>query len=83
MCVDYYLIGGPFMNIDCYLFQGCGSEEALRENIAQAIAIEKVKAEVNYHKIDDEKALALGLSGSPSVFVDGEEIQPQGTVGFS
>jgi hypothetical protein len=70
------------MNIDCYLFQGCGSEEALRENIAQAIAIEKAKAEVNYHKIDDEKALALGLSGSPSVFVDGKEIQPQGTVGF-
>jgi hypothetical protein len=71
------------MNIDCYLSHGCGSEEALRENVARAVAAEKVTAEVMYHKIGDEKAMALGLSGSPSVFVDGREIQPQGTVGFS
>jgi protein-disulfide isomerase len=70
------------MNIDCYLFEGCGSEEALRENIAQALAIEKVEAEVAYHKIDDKKAIALGLSGSPSVFFDGKELQPQGSAGF-
>ena len=71
------------MKIDCYLSQGCGSEETLRENITQPLAIEKVKAEVTFHTIGDEKAIALGLSGSPSVFVDGKEIQPQGTVGFS
>jgi hypothetical protein len=71
------------VNIDCYLSSGCGSEEALRENITRALAIEEVIAEVNYHRIDDERALALGLSGSPSVFVDGREIQPQGKVGFS
>ncbi|MCX5810412.1 MAG: hypothetical protein NTX36_13770 [Proteobacteria bacterium] len=71
------------MKIDCYLSQGCGSEEALRKNITCALDIEKVEAEVNFHRIDDEKAIALGLSGSPSVFVDGKEIQPQGTVGFS
>jgi hypothetical protein len=62
---------------------GCGSEEALRENITQALVIEKVKAEVNFNIIDDEKAVALGLSGSPSVFVDGKELQPQRSVGFS
>lgn len=71
------------MKIDCYLSHGCGAEEALRKNITKALAIEKVEAEVTYHKINDEKAIALGLSGSPSVFVDGREIQPQGTVGFS
>jgi hypothetical protein len=71
------------MNIDCYLSHGCGSEKALRENIDQALTIEKVEAEVNCHRIDDEKAIALKLSGSPSVFVNGKEIQPQGTVGFS
>jgi hypothetical protein len=74
---------GWFMNIDCYLSQDCGSEEALRENIAQALVSEKVEAEVNIHTIDDEKAISLGLSGSPSVFIDGKEIQPQGTIGFS
>lgn len=71
------------MNIDCYLFEGCGAEQDLRKNIAQALVIEKVKAEVNFNIIDDERAIALGISGSPSVFVNGKEIQPQGTVGFS
>ncbi len=71
------------MNIDCYLCQGCGSEEALRENIDQALIIERVEADVNFHTVDDEEAVSLGLSGSPSVFIDGKEIQPQGTIGFS
>jgi len=71
------------MNIDCYLSDGCGSAEALRENIIQALVSEKVEADVTFNLIDDEKAIALGLSGSPSVFVDGKEIQPQGTAGFS
>jgi hypothetical protein len=81
--MEYSLTGGWFMNIDCYLSHGCGSEKALRENITQALAIEKVKANVNFNVVDDEKAIALGLSGSPSIFVDGREIQPQGTVGFA
>jgi hypothetical protein len=71
------------MKVDCYLSHGCGSEEALRENIIQALAAEQVKAEVIYNIVDDEKAITLKLSGSPSVFVNGKEIQPQGTVGFS
>jgi hypothetical protein len=71
------------MNIDCYLSHSCGSEEALRDNITQALIFEKVKAEVNFNIIDDERAMALGISGSPSVFVNGKEIQPQRTVGFS
>jgi hypothetical protein len=81
--IDHNLEGGCFMHIDCYLFEGCGAEQDLRKNIAQALVIEKVKAEVNLNIIDDKKAIALGLSGSPSVFVNGKEIQPQGTVGFS
>jgi hypothetical protein len=71
------------MKIDCYLSPGCGSEEALRENITKALVIEKIEAEVIFHKVDDEKAIVLGLSGSPSVFIDDKELQPQGTVGFS
>jgi len=71
------------VNIDCYLSHRCGSEKTLRENITRALAVEKVEAEINFNVVDDEKAVALGLSGSPSVFVNGKEIQPQGTVGFS
>jgi protein-disulfide isomerase len=71
------------MDIDCYLSPGCGSEEALRENITRALAMEKIKAQVNVHRIDDAKALALGLTGSPAVFINGKELQPQESIGFS
>lgn len=71
------------MKIDCYLSYRCGSERGLRENIRQASRIENVEVEVNLQRIDDEKAFVLGLSGSPSVFVKGKELQPQKSVGFS
>lgn len=71
------------MKIDCYLSPECPSEEALRENINRALAIEKVEAELSIHRIDDNKAMALGVTGSPSVFINGKELQPQGLVGFS
>jgi hypothetical protein len=71
------------MKIVCYLFQGCSAEQVLRENLVQALTAEQIQAEVTYHVIDDKKAIALKLSGSPSIFVDGKEIQPQGSVGFS
>jgi hypothetical protein len=71
------------MKIDCYLSPECGAEEALRNNVARALANERVEAQVNFRRIDDQKAAALGLSGSPSVFINGRELQPQGSVGFS
>ena len=71
------------MKIDCYISQGCGSEEAVQENIARALEAEKIHAEIGVHRISEEEAAALRLSGSPSVFIDGEELQPQGVAGFS
>jgi hypothetical protein len=78
-----YRGNGKIMKIDCYLSPECASEEALRENITRALAIEKIEAELSIHRIDDERAMALGISGSPSVFINGKELQPQGLVGFS
>lgn len=71
------------MKIDCYLSPGCGSEDALRENITRALAAEKIEAELAFHRIGDAKAVALGLTGSPSIFIDGKEMQPQEAIGFS
>jgi hypothetical protein len=70
-------------SIDCYLSQGCQSEEALKMNIASALEKEPIKAEVNFHRINNDEALSLGLSGSPSVFINGKELQPLGSAGFS
>ena len=71
------------LRIDCYLSQGCQSEEALKMNIAAALEKEGIKAEVNFHRINNDEASSLGLSGSPSVFINGKELQPLGTAGFS
>ena len=71
------------MKIDCYLSRGCQSEGALKANIAAAIERQGIKAEVNFHRIAADEALSLGLSGSPSIFINGKELQPLGTAGFS
>ena len=71
------------MKVDCYLSQSCQSEEALNTNIAAAIERAGMKAEVIFHRMNDDEALSLGLSGSPSVFINGKELQPLGTAGFS
>jgi hypothetical protein len=71
------------MKIDCYLSPECGSEEGLRENIRKALEREKSEGDVDFHRIDDEEALSLGLSGSPSVFLDSKELQALGSIGFS
>jgi hypothetical protein len=75
--------GQFIMKIDCYLSQGCASEGALKTNIALAFEKEGLQAEVNFHRINDAEALSRGLSGSPSIFINGKELQPSGTVGFS
>ncbi len=75
--------GGQILKIDCYLSPECSSEKPLQENIRRALAIEKVEAEITLHRIDDNKALTLGVTGSPSVFINGKELQPQEAVGFS
>jgi transcription antitermination factor NusG len=71
------------VKIDCYISHGCGSEEALKENIERALEAEKIQAKVGMLRISDEKATELKLSGSPSVFINGKELQPSGTIGFS
>lgn len=71
------------MDINCYLSPECGAEEGLRKNIDVALVLEKAEARVNYYRIDDDKAIALGLSGSPSIFINEKELQPQKYIGFS
>jgi hypothetical protein len=71
------------VKIDCYMSLGCGSEGPLRENIKRALAREGIHAEVAFFRITDEEAQALGLRGSPSVLIDGRDIDPQEVAGFS
>lgn len=71
------------MRIDCYMSLQCGTEDDLRNNIADALSLEKAEAEVNFIRIDQAKAEELGLRGSPAIFIDSSEIQPVSGAGFS
>ena len=71
------------MKFDCYLSITCGAEEGLKKNISEALALENIKAEVNFYRITDTEADDLGLKGSPSVLINGEDIQPSDLSGFS
>ena len=71
------------MNIDCYLSLTCASEEALRENIDQALEQEAVEAPVNFYRLSDSEAASRGFKGSPTVLIDGEVVQPVELEGFS
>ena len=71
------------MRIDCYISEKCTSEDGLRTNIARALELENMNANVNLMRIDDEKARSLGIKGSPSVFVNDIELQPLKTGEFS
>lgn len=71
------------MKIICYLSLGCGSEEQLRTNISLALKAENVGADISIQRIDDRQAADLGLSGSPSILIDGKELQPAAGTGFS
>jgi hypothetical protein len=71
------------MKIDCYISPRYSSEEDLRKNITSALFSEQVQAEVNFHRINDDNAMSLGLKGSPSIFINGMELQPLRIIGFS
>jgi hypothetical protein len=61
----------------------CSSEEELRDNISKALTLERKKAKVNFYRITDDEADIKGLKGSPSVLIDGVDIQPADIIGFS
>jgi len=55
----------------------------LRANIGDALKAETVEADVQIRRIEDKEAETLGLSGSPTLFINGKELRPLGTAGFS
>lgn len=61
---------------------GCGSEPELRENLSEAVREAAPGAEVVFRRITDDEAARMGLRGSPSVLIDGRDIQPAELEGF-
>jgi hypothetical protein len=71
------------IKIDCYLSKKCGAEPPLRENIAKALSLEGLEARVSFRRLSDVEATLKGLKGSPAIFINGREVQPQELTGFT
>jgi hypothetical protein len=71
------------IKIDCYISEGCASEDGLRKNIADALEQKSLEAEVAFHRINEMEANELGLRGSPTVLINGVDILPGETPGIA
>ncbi len=63
------------MKIECFLSEGCASREALEANIKEALKREGVEAQISFQVVGEEKARGLGIPGSPTVFLDGRDLE--------
>jgi len=71
------------IRIDCYLSPECASRESLKANIDRALELEEIEADVTFSVVDETEANKLGLKGSPSILINGSDIQPVETPGFA
>lgn len=71
------------LKIEVYMNMSCTSESQLRDNISRALELEGVTAEVTYQRLTDEEARKLDLRGSPTIRINGEEVQPLPQGGFT
>ena len=65
------------MKIEVLTFEGCPNAEAARGLVERVVADSGVKAEVAYVDVPDpEAAERLRFLGSPTIRVDGRDIEP-------
>jgi len=62
------------MRIECVYYEGCGSRQVLPHRLDLALAQARVEADVTHRTILLEDGLRLGVPGSPTILVDGEDI---------
>jgi hypothetical protein len=71
------------MRIDCFLSEQCGSYHQLNENISIALRELGVTADIQYHTVFYDEAVALGVKGSPTIRINGRDIVNDGTPGVA
>ena len=68
--------GDRDMKIECFLSEGCGSQDKLNENLQKALMEERIKTEVSFREISQKEAERLGIGGSPTVWINGQDLEP-------
>ncbi len=64
------------MKIECFFAEGCRSKDQLRENIGKALFEEGMDAESSFQVLSQEEVEQLGIGGSPTVWINGQDIDP-------
>lgn len=65
------------MRVRVLYFEGCPSWQLARERVSEALASLEVESEIDLTRVETlEEAESLGFSGSPSIFVDDEDLFP-------
>lgn len=65
------------MRLEVLTFEGCPNVEAVHELVRQAVLLEAADAVIDFVEIDSlEAAQRMRFLGSPSVRIDGEDIEP-------
>jgi hypothetical protein len=70
------------MQIDCFLSEHCGSYHELNEHIGQALAELGLSADVRFHTVTYDEAVARDVRGSPTIRIDGKDIAEDGAPGI-
>ncbi len=66
------------MKIDCYLSEHCSSYHELTERIGRVLGELGLTADVKFHTIYYEDAVSLGITGSPTIRINGRDIEESG-----
>ncbi len=61
------------IKIDIYMAEACGSYYTLRENLDCALEELALQADIEYHTIYYDDAVARGIKGSPSLWINGKD----------
>ena len=65
------------MKIELLTFEGCPNAQSARELVERVVAESRVEAEIAYVDVPDpEAAERLRFLGSPTIRVDGRDIEP-------
>jgi hypothetical protein len=67
------------MRIDFLFWRGCPSHPEARELLGKVLAARGIEAEVVEREVmTDEEAQELAFPGSPTIRVDGRDVDPEG-----
>lgn len=65
------------MKVDFLYYEDCPSHEEALGRLRQVMADESIQAEIEITKVEtDEQAKGLRFIGSPTIFIDGRDIDP-------